>query len=153
MEIHVTEMPELRIGGVRHVGPYHQIRHAFEKLGAVAGRAGLFGREGVTMLGVYYDNPLETPAEVLRSDAALTFPDGLPVPDGLSEHTLPKGRFLKAIHRGSYENLPQTWDAAFEAVTSNGHRMRNAANYEMYVNSPGEVGAEDLITEVYIPIE
>ncbi len=153
MEVQITEMPELRIGGVRHVGPYDKIQTAFEKLGAVAGRAGLFGRDGVTMLGVYYDNPQTTPAEELRSDAALTFPDNEEVPEGLSEHRLPEGRFLKVVHRGSYENLPQAWEAAFAAIAENGHQMRNAPNYEMYVNTPGEVGEEGLITELYLPIE
>ncbi len=153
MEINVIEMPTLRVGGVRHIGPYHQIQGAFEKLGEVAGRAGLFGRDGITMLGVYHDNPLETSDAELRSDAALTFPDGEPIPDGLTEEILPAGRFLKVIHRGSYENLPKAWDAAFEAASSDGHRMRNAPNYEIYVNTPGEVGEDDLVTEIYVPIE
>ena len=46
MEVDIRNMPELRVGTVRHVGPYNQIPNAFERLGALAGPAGLLQKEG-----------------------------------------------------------------------------------------------------------
>src|SRR5690625_7811305 len=65
------------------------------------------------MLGVYYDDPRTTPADELRSSAALQLPDDVPTPDGLTEARIAGGRFLKVVHKGSYEALPETWEAAY----------------------------------------
>lgn len=153
MQIQLTDMPAMRIGGVRHVGPYNQIRSAFEKLAGIAGSAGFLGREGVTMLGVYHDDPSTTPEDQLRSDAAVTLPNGEQAPDGLTEHHLSGGRFLKLVHVGSYERLGESWQAALDAATSDGRQMRQAASYEIYINVPGQVSEDELKTELYVPIE
>lgn len=153
MDFEIVQQPEFRVIGVRHVGPYDQIRPAFERLGTIAGKAGLFGRDGVRMLGVYHDNPQRTAPQQLRSDAALTLPDGEAVPYGLDERRVGGGKFLKIVHRGSYERLAESWQAAMEAANADGRRMRPAASYELYVNAPGQVAEEDLQTEIYVPIE
>ena len=64
MDVETKERPELRVATVRHVGPYNQISEAFERLGTVAGRAGLFTGPP-TMLAIYHDDPESTPEEQL----------------------------------------------------------------------------------------
>ncbi len=153
MQHEVIELADMRTVGVPHRGPYMQIRSAFEKLGEAAGRAGLFGRPGVVMLGVYYDDPRTTPADELRSSAALQLPDDVPTPDGLTEARIAGGRFLKVVHKGSYEALPETWEAAYGILSQERLQMRDAPSFEIYRTSPGEVAEADLLTEILIPIE
>ena len=76
MEVEIKEMPELRVGAVRHVGPYNQIPQAFERLGSIVGPTGLAGRPETAMVAIYYDDPDSTPPPELRSDAGITVPDG-----------------------------------------------------------------------------
>jgi len=52
MKVTIEDMPELRVATVHHVGPYQQISEAFQKLGAIAGSAGLFEQPGAMMLGI-----------------------------------------------------------------------------------------------------
>jgi AraC family transcriptional regulator len=153
MEIEIKELPEFRVGAVRHVGPFDQIGPAFERLGAIAGPAGLFGRPDTFMLGIYHDDPESTPAAELRSDAAIVVPENVPLPDELSEQRLPAGRYACAVHVGPYEGLGEAWrHLTAELVPEHGQRVRDGASYEFYHNNPGQVAPEELRTELCIPV-
>ena len=99
MEVEIKDMPDLRVGTVRHVGPYNQIPKAFEQLGAVAGPAGLLGHSN-TMMAIYHDDPESTPQDQLRSDAALVIPEDVKLPEGLVEQHIAGGRYAKTVHVG-----------------------------------------------------
>ena len=153
MDVEIKEMPELRVGTVRHVGPYNLIYQAFEKLGTVAGLAVLF-REGETrMLAIHHDDPESTPLAELRSDAGLTMPAGAPLPSGLEEQRIASGRYACTIHEGPYERLGDAW-ARFmgEWLPHSGLRVGAGPSYEVYRNTPGSVPEDELRTELYIPL-
>ena len=60
MNVEIKHVDEQRVAAVRHRGPYNQINEAFEKLGNLAGPAGLFDDPAVQMVGLYYDDPETT---------------------------------------------------------------------------------------------
>lgn len=152
MDVEIKERPELRVATVRHVGPYNQISEAFERLGTVAGRAGLFTGPP-TMLAIYHDDPESTPEEQLRSDAGLVVSEDTTLPAELTERRLPAGRYACTVHVGPYERLGDTW-ARFmgEWLPASGHRLGEGVSYEIYVANPMTTPQEELRTELYIPI-
>lgn len=154
MDVTLKTMPELRLATVRHVGPYNQIPHAFERLGALASQAALPQRADTMMIAIYHDDPESVPQDELRSDAAITIPDSTPLPDGLAEQHLPAGRYASTVHVGPYEQLGDAW-ARFmgEWLPASGHRLGPGASYEVYQNDPRQVPKEQLRTEMLIPIE
>jgi AraC family transcriptional regulator len=153
MNVEIKDLPVLRVATVRHVGPYEQIPQAFERLGAIAGAAGLFGRPGVAMMGLYHDDPDTTAADKLRSDAALVVPEGLAIPEGLVEARLPAGRYACTLFVGPYEQLGEAWARLkHQWLPSSGRRGRPGVSYERYLNTPGEVPDEQLKTELCMPV-
>ena len=154
MDVKIREMPEMRVGAVQHVGPYNQIGLAFEKLGSIAGPAGLFEQSGVAMIGIYHDDPETTPQDQLRSEAALVLPESVRLPAGLTEQRIPGGRYAVTTHIGPYEQLGDVW-ARFmgEWLPNSGHRVRDSASFEIYQNTPMTVPKEQLRTEICVPIE
>jgi GyrI-like small molecule binding domain len=84
MDVEITNMPNLRVAAMRHTGPYNQIPVAFERLGAIAGPAGLFRQPGAEGIAIYYDDPESTAQDRLRSDAGVVVPDGVALPPGLT---------------------------------------------------------------------
>src|SRR5579885_3473187 len=88
MNVTIEEMPSLRVATIPHVGPYNRISEAFQRLGALAGPAGLL-RQGAMMIAIYHDDPEAMPAEQLRSDAGLTVPDDVQLPAEIIEKRLP----------------------------------------------------------------
>jgi AraC family transcriptional regulator len=154
MQVELKEFPSLRLAAIRHVGPYNQINEAFGRLGAIAGRTGLFAHAGASMIAVYHDIPETTPPEQLRSDAGLTIPDGTSLPDGLTEQRIPGGRYAVTVHVGPYETLGDTWHRLMgEWLPASGHRFGSGPSYEVYLNDPTRTPKAELRTELRIPVD
>ncbi len=153
MDVTIKDMPAYRLAAVRHIGPYMQISQAFARLGALAGPTGLIG-PGAIMLAIFHDDPETTPPQDLRSDAALTIADDARLPEGLSEMHLPAGRYAMTSHVGPYEHLGDVW-ARFmgEWLPASGERLAETPSYEIYRNTPADVPADRLVTELYLPLD
>jgi AraC family transcriptional regulator len=154
MDVSIKAMPAFRLAAIRHVGPYQHISGAFQRLGAIAGPAGLLGNPETAMIGVYYDDPESTPLEQLRSDAAVSVPEDRGLPAELSEVRLPAGRYASTTHIGPYETLGDTW-ARFMGgwLPSSGYRIADGGlSYELYRNTPLTAAPEELRTELYLPL-
>jgi AraC family transcriptional regulator len=152
MNVMIEDMPELRVATVHHVGPYNRISEAFQRLGAVAGPAGLI-QGNAMMLAVYYDDPETTPVEQLQSDAAISVPNGARLPDGLVEKRLPAGLYAKTTHLGPYTTLGDTWSRLMgEWLPTSGRRVGSGWSYEVYRNNPSNASADELRTDLYLPI-
>lgn len=146
MDITIVEQPELRIAGIRHIGPYMDIGREFSRLGGMV-KGPL--PSGAKMIAVYYDDPERTPPDQLRSDAAMTLPGHAPSPLGLIEHRIAPGRFATATHQGGYEGLPDAWKTVKAWAAQNGHVVANPG-YEIYVNNPMTTEKSALLTEIYV---
>ena len=154
MDVTITAMPELRLGTVRHIGPYNQIPVAFAALGARLGpAAGTLMLAGARMLAIYHDDPELVPLDQLRSDAAVSVPDGMAIPEGLVEQRLAAGRYARTTHVGPYEALGDAWLRLLgEWLPQSGERMANSECYELYVNDPSTTPKAELKTELYVPL-
>ena len=154
MQVEIKEKPELRAAAVRHVGPYNQIGEAFGRLDAIVRPAGLL-KPNTQMIAIYHDDPESTPADQLRSDAAITVSSGDAVPKGLNEQRVPAGRYACTTYVGPYEKLGDAW-ARFmgEWLPASGHRIGDGVSYEVYLNNPmNEPDKQKLKTEMCVPIE
>jgi len=151
MQVDTRSMPDRRLAAVRHDGPYNQIPLAFELLGRLI--RGL-PEAGSTRIAIYHDDPETVPLDRLRSDAAVTVPEGLGLPEGLREIRLPAGRFARTVHVGPYERLGDTW-ARFmgEWLPASGQRVGSAPSSEIYLNDPRRTPSAELRTELYLPLE
>ncbi len=153
MNVVIEARPRLRLATVRHVGPYPEIGEAFHRLGAIAGAAGLYAHAKPAMLALYHDDPETTAPSELRSDAALVVTDDAELPAGVTEATLPAGRYAKTTHHGTYAHLADTWAKLMgDWLPKSGHRVGEGPSYEVYVNDPRSTPTAELLTELYLPI-
>ena len=154
MNVTIEKMPELRVGAVRHTGPYMQINHAFARLGEIVEKEGVAKKPAMAMVAIFHDDPDTTPPSELRSEAGLTFPADARLPKGLDEHRLPAGRYARTTHVGPYEELGDTWARLMgEWLPASNERIRNSPSYEIYRNTPETSKPEDLRTDLYVPLE
>lgn len=153
MQIEIEQLAPMRVGAVRHVGPYNQIGSKFQQLGALAGQAGLFQVPGAVLLGIFHDDPRSTPADQLRSDAAIAVSDATRLPEGLSEQTVPGGRYARFTHIGDYESLPDAWSQFGASLGAGAYRLRPGPGLEIYRNDMASTPREQLRTDLYMPVE
>ena len=153
MQVEIKQFPALRVGAVRHTGPYIRINEAFAKLGELAAPARLFERPGAQMVALFYDDPDTTPPDQLRSDAAVVVPREVELPTGLTEQQIAAGDYATTTHIGPYEQLGDTW-ARFmgEWLPASGRRIGDGVSYEVYHNTPMDTPREQLRTEIRIPL-
>jgi AraC family transcriptional regulator len=147
MKVETKEMPELRVVTVRHIGSYQGISEAFERLGTIATAAGLSQDMGAVLMAIYHDDIEKTPPDQLRSDAAVTVAEGMPIPAGLGELRISAGRYATTTHVGPYQTLGEAW-----ARLKRDARTRGGPSYEIYRNTPAQVPPDKLVTELYLPI-
>lgn len=83
---------------------------------------------------------------------------GIAVPEGskgegdVVASELPGGKAAFTVHTGPYDNLPKTYEKLKAWLAANGHKDKGTA-WELYVSDPGNTKAEELKTEIYMPIE
>lgn len=150
MEISVVEMEELRVLGLEHVGPYSKIGEAFERLHHFQLSAHV---ENAPLVAIYYDDPHNVPEHNLRSLAGVILPPSsqVNIPD-LTDETIPAGRYAMASFLGAYSGLPKAWEEFYGSIFSQAHKTKPDMCYERYINTPGEVPPDQLITELFAPL-
>jgi AraC family transcriptional regulator len=153
MEVRIERLSPLRVAFVRHVGPYHEVGQAWEKICAKLGSEGLIGSDS-RFIGVCYDDPEVTPPEKIRYDACITVGEDFTPEGEAGVQMLPGGEFAVTTHIGPYEKLNQTYAALFgQWLPSSGRELRSEPSLEFYLNDPESTDPGELLTDIYAPLE
>lgn len=78
-EVEIRTRDEIQVVFIRHVGPYHKVTKAWEKLCGWGYGKGLFS-EKTEFLGLSYDDPDVTPEGKIRYDACFTVDEEVETP-------------------------------------------------------------------------
>lgn len=105
-------------------------------------------------LCIYYDDPKVTPTEKLRTDVCMVMPVKGVAKGDIGSMILPSGRYATFIYKGSYEHLQAVYDTIYgKYLPEMECTIRDEASAERYLNDPCTTAPEDLLTEIYIPVE
>ena len=105
---------------ISHIGAYAGIAGAFEKLAAWAGANNLWAASP-RMAGVYHDDPMQTPAEKLRSDACLEDISGIEPGEGMKHYTISGGKYFVMQVEVTMSEYGEAWKKADEAFLEKGY--------------------------------
>jgi AraC family transcriptional regulator len=153
LTVRVESMAPLRVAFRRHVGAYADVGPIWGQLAFWAGRRGLIGL-GTRFLGVVHDDPEVTAPARLRYDAAITVPERVKGEGEVATQIIEPGRYAVTCHRGSYETIGLTYARLCgEWLTQSGKEYRSAPAIEFYLNSPRDVPPDQLLTDIYLPLE
>lgn len=150
--VEIKKMPKRRLAVLEHKGPYIEIGKCFEELSAIASSRNLWPTvKG--MAGIYFDDPNSIEESKLRSMAGLELGLQSLLPEGLVEFILPAGDHAVLRFQGSYSGLKNAYDYLYgDWLPDSGKEPADAPTYEIYLNSPADTKAEDLLTEICLPI-
>lgn len=95
-----------------------------------------------------YDD--QTPFDYIAGSPVTSFAD---VPEGMIAHTISKGKYTSFIHKGSLENLPETYDYIYgEWLNKSEYIYENRDQLEWY-DLLFKYGEQDSELEILIPIK
>ena len=99
-------------------------------------------------------NKKVTPAEKLRTDVCMVMPVQVAPKGDVGFKTLPAGRYAIFLYKGSYDNLQAVYDTIYgKYLPEMECTLRDEASAERYLNDPCKTAPEELLTEIYIPVE
>ena len=153
MDVEIKKLEAMRVAFVRHVGPYNEVGTAWEKLCATLGAQGLLGGDA-RFIGVCYDNPEVTPPEKIRYDACVTVDEAFQPQGDIAVQTLSGGDYAVTTHIGPYDKLGLTYAKLYGGwLPQSGRELRSEPCLEFYLNDPEGADPEDLLTDIYAPLE
>ncbi len=147
-----TVLPR-RVAFIRQVGPFALAEATFGRLLAWASGCGLL-HPGTLVLGICPDDPAVTPADKLRLDCCLAVDESVRPEGEIGVQTVAGGEHAVVTHRGPYSRLGDTYHWIYSVwLPTSGREPANTPPFEVYRNSPGETPPDDLLTDVYVPLE
>jgi AraC family transcriptional regulator len=153
MDVRVETFPARRVAFMRHIGPYRAVGATWGKLMAWAAPRGLVGPTTMA-LGVAHDDPEVTPPDKVRYDACFVVDNSF-VPEGeVGAQMIGGGEYAITTHRGPYERVAQTAARLCgEWLPASGREPRSAPILAHHRNFPPDTAPEDLLTDIYLPLE
>ena len=153
MNIAIQTLPARRVAFVRHVGPYAECGSAWDTLGMFLGKEGRLGGESL-FIGICHDDPEVTPPARIRYDACVTVDDSF-APDGeIGVQIIAGGAYAVATHFGPYETLGEAYARLMgQWLPRSGRELRSIPSFEVYANDPNNTEPEDLLTDIFVPLE
>ena len=153
MEVRIEQLQPMRVAFMRHVGPYDQVGETWAKLMAWAGPRELLGPH-TKVIGIVHDDPEVTPPEKIRYDACFAVGEQVKLEGDVGIQEIAGGDYAVTTHRGPYDSLGQTYARLCgEWLPGSGREVRSIPAFEMYHNTPQSTAREDLLTDIYIPLE
>ena len=153
MKVEVKQLKPMRVAFMRHVGPYGEVGQTWEQFLTLMGKDGYLGGNP-TMLGICHDDPEVTPPAKLRYDACLGVDDNFEPGGDIGVQTVAGGEYAIATHTGPYNQLGNTYSEFLgQWLPRSGRELRNAPCFEVYVNDPQGTPADELMTDIYVPLQ
>jgi AraC family transcriptional regulator len=152
MDIQIETIDAMPLACIRHTGPYPEMAPAWEALYGWASQKGLVGTDAA-MLGLYYDDPSQTPGPELRSDACIGVPPGTTVEAPAELREVAAGRYVTAVHVGPFDTLSESYGAMAAWGVEQGVTFREHPTIEMYLTDPETTPPEQARTKLFLAIE
>jgi effector-binding domain-containing protein len=146
--------PQLVLG-TRQKGPYKLIGELIPQLCMFA------AQNGIQMIGPpMYICHEPSAEEAVAADKAGTADVEVAVPilargketDQITCYELPAAKMVKTIHKGPYKEETATYMKLFAWLEQNNKTITGPMR-EIYLNDPHEVPEEELLVEIYAPID
>lgn len=150
--IEVKNLEPIKTIAISHIGPYSGICGAFEKLAAWAEANNLWAASP-KMAGVYFDDPMHTPAEQLRSKACLENLSGIEPSEGMQHYTISGGKYVVMQVEITMTEYSEAWQKAYAAFNEKGYEYDMRDHYELYVSCADQTQDADApwIVDLCIP--
>ena len=151
-ETKVTQMAQLHVAFIRHVGPYEAVRDTLWQRLAEWARARRLPID-LIFLGIAHDAPGITPPDKLRFDAAIVVPEAFAADGSIGHQVLGAAEFAITTHIGHYRTLGQAYGTIVNRVGRlKGYSFGGLPSIEVYRTTRVDANHEMNHTEIYIPV-
>ncbi len=157
MKVNSTEIKNLepiKTIAISHIGDYAEIGTTFDKLAVWAGANNLFAANP-KIIGVYHDDPTNTPTEKLRSEACVENISNLEPGEGMKHYTISGGKYFVMQVVVTMAECYNAWMKVYEVIEEKKYECDMRDHYELYVSCEGDLQDPNApwIVDLCIPIK
>ncbi len=153
MKVQIKPLEPMRVAFMRHVGPYDEVGATWDRLLPWLGKEGRLGGDA-QCIGICHDDPEVTQRDRIRYHACVTVDERFEPIGDIGVQTIPGGEYAMVTHLGPYNRLGETYAKLLgEWLPRSGRALRSTPCFEVYLNDPGSTEPEDLLTDIYAPLE
>ncbi|MDD1742976.1 MAG: GyrI-like domain-containing protein [Methanotrichaceae archaeon] len=150
----IQEKPKMVVG-IRKRGHYREIAVMLPQLFEYA----LGRRAKITGMPMYlwHEKSVEEAQKADQEgnadiEVCIPIAEIIPETDEIKCYELPGGQMARIMHRGSYESSGAAYEELFDWIRKNEKNLVGPIR-EAYLNDPREVRPEEILTEIFAPID
>jgi len=153
MEVKIVNFPETKVAVLEHHGSPALEHDSVKKL--IAWRIeNKLPPDKHKNYGVHYNNPATTPPESYRVDLCISVEREVTKNShGIINKIIPSGRCAVARHIGSRNNVIAAAYLYEQWLPNSGEKIRDYPLFFHYVNVGKDIKEQDMITDVYLPLQ
>ena len=151
-KIEVKEMSEMKTIYCRHIGPFHLIGQAYEKVSKWATPRGLL-KEGTKTATVTHDDPSVTELEKVRQSACIIVEEDVKVEGEIGKLTIPGGKYAVGHFELGMGDFEKAWNTMCRWFTESGYQQGDGCTYELYHNDYTTHPENKHIVDICIPVK
>jgi len=129
MDVKLDNVAKMKVAYVELTGPYEEWGQGLMRLVSVLKEVKM--RISGLPVGLYHDNPLETPPKKLRSEACVPISGRVKADAKFKVNMLLAADVATTIHQGPPEKFTDTFSSMFSWIISNGYAFHGPAR-EIY---------------------
>ncbi len=148
-DIIIKSLPKQWIASVRETIPSYQSVGVL--YGKIAAQLGPGMANSIVPVALWHDP--EYKESDVDAEAGFYLKEAVPAKDGIAVYELPGATAASTIHNGSYQRLPEAYDALLRSVASDGYQVAGPIR-EVYLHCSRPVRQDDdsYVTEIQVPI-
>jgi AraC family transcriptional regulator len=151
-EVSIKNLPRMAAVTVEHIGPYTDVKEAFDRLFEWLEGRKLTGPD-IRMFGAFYDDPEKVAPDKLRSRALAVTSRTFDIEPPIERTEIGGGEYAVLRYKGPYEGLMPMYDFLYkEWLPKSGRQPGKGPSIEEYINNPSNAKPEELLTDIHIPL-
>jgi len=149
----IKDLEPIRTIAISHIGEYSGLCSPFEELGIWAVSKNLWTTTS-KMMGVYHDDPSNTPVEKLRSEACMEDLTGIEPGEGMKRYIISGGKYFVMQVEINMSECWDAWKKAYATFDEKGYGYDQRDHYDIFLSCTGDMEDPDAtwIVDLRIPM-
>jgi AraC family transcriptional regulator len=151
--VEIKVMPDMKAIYCRHIGPFHLIGQAYEKLSQWAGPRGLYVPNVTKTATVTHDDPSVTDLDKIRQSACIIVDKDVKVEGEIGKMIIPGGKYVVGHFELGMHEFQKAWNTMCHWFTESGYQQGDGCTYELYHNDYTTHPEKKHIVDICIPVK
>lgn len=151
-KIEIKELPDMKVIYCRHIGPFHEVYKAYQKLAKWAEPRNLYNPETSKTATVTHDDPYVTERGKIRQSACILVDEDVKVEGEIGKMTIPGGKYVVGHFEIGNDGFQNAWNTMCNWFTESGYQQGDGNTFELYHNNNELHPEKKHIVDICIPV-